>query len=201
MSTLWFLSWFQVLPCIFIFIIPLAVTAGFQVTWKNGHFLEGLVKAEKMKSPWRKPLNFKVNPDETSGSCILYLYPLGTADDCRQWLLPRWQRADSFSLTRNRTGNALTFAVLPPVKLGTVAWSCRAMQECTPKETVLASVWPWEEFTAGRQWYPAGCALSRRGGCLGEACPLVRRMRTEQHPDWQGFGASPAEVAQCAGWR
>lgn len=37
-----------------------------------------------------------------------------------------------------------------------------------------------------------GCGLSRKGGCLGEVCPLVRRIRTEQHSNSQGFRSQPA---------
>lgn len=148
------------LPCIFIFIIPLALTAGFQVRWKNGNFLEGLIKAERMKSPWMKnSLHFKVNPDETSGSCVLYLCPLGTGD------------SPGLSVTLGRVHS----------------WQGNDTQQML------------------------GCGLSRGGGCLGEACPLLRRVRTEQLADWQGFRSQPccppcnshsgAEVAVCAGWR
>lgn len=51
-----------------------------------------------------------------------------------------------------------------------------------------------EEVTAGRGVVPSRCLPVVSVGekdVLEEAYPLVRRIRTEQHPNWQGFRGQP----------
>lgn len=155
-----------------------------EISWKDS-------LKQKKWNHLKEKLHFKVNPDETLGSCVLYLYSLGTADDCRQWLLPRWHRDDGFSLTRNKQAMHL-----PLLFCQVLDWA-QYLEAAEPFRSVHQRRPSWPQCDTGKssqlagEWCPAGCGPSRRGECLGEACPLVRRIRTEQHPNWQSFGNQP----------
>lgn len=59
------------LSCLFVFIIPLAFTAGFSIHMKEWKFLGRTHSRKRVIGLKKMSLRFKQNPGEASGSCVL----------------------------------------------------------------------------------------------------------------------------------